>query len=357
MNPFKSKQTMPFNTSREEQFLRLCYQQILQRPADRGGVDNYLKLLENRTIDHAGILEELLGSDEYRHINHYDYRLDPQISAFYSQFDIDLTSRLKSCETISEETYEKLWSAIFQTDKKLVIGQNEYGRQHKQRFWELCNALGELIGDNSKPKILEFGVSEFSAIYRQLFPFISLDCADRPATDDYIGFNKNTSLRVSGGEHFISVDLNAPAILFDDNYQHLQACYDLVIFTEVLEHLTANPVDILKQLITLLAPQGCLYLTTPNFFRKENHEKFEQRENPQEIYPPGENNWDAHHHHREYGLKEMLRFTKEAGGYTKAFYFSDCWDDSPIDHDSEKSNMVFVIQSEIYAKKSLENEL
>ena len=349
MNPFKSKQAVPFNRSREEQFLRLCYRQILQRAADQGGVENYLKLLESHKIDHAGILEDLLDSDEYRHINQYDHRLDPEIDLFYSQTDSELISRLKNCETIPQSSYDALWSDIFQADKELVIGQNEYGRQHKQRFWELCNALGELIADKPKPKVLEFGVSEFSAIYRQLFPLISLDCADRPAADDYIGFNKNTSLRVSGGEQFISVDLNKPATLLDDHYRHLRECYDLVIFTEVLEHLTANPVDILKQLIALLAPHGYLYLTTPNFFRRENREMFDRQENPQEIYPSGENNWDAHHHHREYGVKEMLRFAKEAGGYTKAFYFSDCWDDSTACNDAEKSNMVFVIQLEKYA--------
>jgi hypothetical protein len=115
-------------------------------------------------------------------------------------------------------------------------------------------------------------------------------------------------------------------------------------FTEVLEHLDVNPVELLEALLVLLKRDGFLYLTTPNFFRRENRERFYRFENPQQVYPIGQGNWDRHHHHREYGFKELFRFIEAAGGQTVAFYFSSCWDVEPLPPEHERGNLVFVVR-------------
>ncbi len=326
-------------------FITQCYRQFLQRAADNDGLDSYFNRLNQGAIDHAGVMEEMLASDEYLQLSAtYDYKTDAALCNHLPAFNTPLVERLQQCSKLPQDQYQTLWGQIFQAERELVIGQQEYGRQHKQRFWELCNAVVELTQDKTAAKALEFGISEFSGIYQTLCPSLSLDCADRPTGDDYIGFNANTSLRVSGGQQFIGVDLNVPRTLLSDQYRALHNQYDLVLFTEVLEHLTANPVDILEQLVTLLTEDGYLYLTTPNFFRRENRHKMDQRENPQEVYPAGEDNWDAHHHHREYALKELLGFVEAAGGKTEAFYFSSCWDEDIPANQSDWGNMVFIIK-------------
>ena len=331
----------------QRHFIQLCYRHVLKRDADEGGLESYLQRFRIGDIDHAGLMEELINSEEYSQIEApYNFRTDPALHDSIIRFDDSLIQRLQQCSALPEEHYNALWAQIFNAERELVVGQQEYGRQHKQRFWELCNAVLELTENKSAPRALEFGISEFSGLYKTLRPELVLDCADRPTADDYIGFNANTSLRVSGGNQFVSVDLNTPRTLLSDNYQALHGQYDLVLFTEVLEHLTANPVDVLEQLLALLKVDGYLYLTTPNFFRKENVEKFSARENPQEAYPAGEDNWDAHHHHRECGLKELLSFIGEAGGKTTAFYFSDCWDEGEPALESERGNMIFVVQQQ-----------
>jgi hypothetical protein len=119
-----------------------------------------------------------------------------------------------------------------------------------------------------------------------------------------------------------------------------------VLFAEVLEHLVVHPVEVLTPLLSLLRPGGYLYLTTPNFFRRQNRRRMAAWDNPQEVYPRGDGNWDLHYHHREYGHREMFRFVEAAGGVTRAFYFSACWDDPDDlpDNPAEYGNMVFVIQ-------------
>jgi hypothetical protein len=68
-------------------------------------------------------------------------------------------------------------------------------------------------------------------------------------------------------------------------------------------------------------------------------------ENPQEIYPAANGDWDAHFHHREFSLKELLRFIELAGGAVKAFYHSDCWNSEKGEPDrcaATRGNLVLV---------------
>ena len=50
--------------------------------------------------------------------------------------------------------------------------------------------------------------------------------------------------------------------------------FDLVIFSEVLEHLYESPIQILKELYRILKPEGALILTTPNVMKLENKIKY-----------------------------------------------------------------------------------
>lgn len=97
------------------------------------------------------------------------------------------------------------------------------------------------------------------------------------------------------------------------------------MFAEVLEHLLVEPVALVRDLLSLLSPSGLLYLTTPNFFRPENMERFAAGCNPQPYYPGTAQNWDAHYHHREYSMTELMDVVQQAGGVLAAAYFSDCW--------------------------------
>lgn len=43
--------------------------------------------------------------------------------------------------------------------------------------------------------------------------------------------------------------------------------FDLIVFTEILEHITFNPVRFWKRVYELLSPNGLVYLSTPNALR------------------------------------------------------------------------------------------
>ena len=110
-------------------------------------------------------------------------------------------------------------------------------------------------------------------------------------------------------------------------------------FTEALDHLSVNPVLVLRQLISFLGKGGVIFLTTPNFYRSENLAKIGRRENPLPLYPLA--NSDYHHHTREFSMAELLQLLVESGGSIKCWYFSDCWDEVPVKWE-ERANLVTV---------------
>lgn len=253
-----------------------------------------------------------------------------------------MTAALRSVDHLDEATYEAAYETALRDETALIIGQHEYLPQHKERFRELFNACSYILADRPEPTLLEFGASEFSAFYKQLLPGLTFHLSDRPTPQGYIGFTEQVGRRKLGCDAYFAIDLEKPEAFYASGGPHL-GDYDLIVFAEVLEHLVVNPVDLLSTLLALLKPDGFLYLTTPNLFRAENREKWLALENPQQVFPAADGNWDRHHHHREFAAAELLRFAQQAGGKIVAFYYSDCWDLHPELDDDEHGNLVFLI--------------
>ena len=332
----------------DEAFIDLAYRMILERPADAVGMSHYKQLL-SEGVGHAELLRVLLNSEEYRQKHAtYDYTADPDIAPYLTREVAELSARLEACKEVALAHYERVWSEVFRERDDLIVGQRSYGDIHKERFWELVNALSLLIAGVDAPRILEIGASEFSGVYRKLFPQIRLDILDRPYDSDYVGFTEAVCHRIARCDNFYAVDLADHRALTSALEKLPQ--YDLILFTEVLEHLPVHPLDLLPALLQRLTPTGALYLTTPNCFAYHKLLQIKSRRNPQPVYPRQDENWDAHHHYREYAAKELFQLIGDAGGVTAAFYFSDCWkeDKEIASHLSrqpdERGNMVFVVR-------------
>jgi hypothetical protein len=307
-------------------FVSLCYEMVLGRKADEYGLKMYVEQLESGSIDLIGFLEALRGSDEFAARSEpYDFKNDEVIKAFLTKDVVDLSENLEKSRPISFEEYSENFDSLFEKSAEtLIIGQKEYGQVHKNRFYELINALHILGLNKDGTSLLEFGASEFSAMYGRFFSDSLLDIADRPVPEDYVGFTGKVALGRLGAKNYFTIDLNQPGLFLE--YVKMFPRYSYVVFCEVLEHLVVNPVEVFRFLIDLLRDDGLVYLTTPNFFSYKNLQIMKSWENPQEIYPTMNGNWDAHYHHREFSLKELLRFTELSGGVVKAFYHSQCWD-------------------------------
>ncbi len=224
-------------------------------------------------------------------------------------------------ELLDRGAYEEKWRELFGQR------QENYFAMHRRRYYELFNALAHSCPRGGRDAlVLEIGVSEFLPLYRHFFPSLRLVTIDRPLASH--GFDPAYCLERGGAERHYQVDLNVVALAPDFGAPPLGR-FDYVVCTEVLEHLVVNPVEFLGSLLSLLQPEGLLYLTTPNFFRSENLDKIARRINPQMVYPRRGQNADAHHHFREYDMGELRAFVAEAGGRVVVSLYSDCWENGP----------------------------
>ena len=303
------------------------------------------------------LLTRLLARVEGRkaHENLPEYLLDPKRGDPRDLLTSDaqaLSRRLMTSSDIDCAAYDRGYRAIFGDGRELIIGQSEYGPQHRKRFKELFNAVGVLAGDREQPRLLEFGASEFTALYTVLFPNVLLEVSDRPTPPGYIGFTREVVERIANPLAYHSIDLQGGAAAIAESELKLGG-YDLIVLAEVLEHLDVHPVELIEALLGCLRPDGYLYLTTPNFFRRENLHKLACLDNPQPWFPRHGGNWDAHHHHREYAPRELVEIIREAGGEIAAFHYSDCWETEPEVPMAERGSLVVVAQPGAETRRSV----
>jgi len=87
-------------------------------------------------------------------------------------------------------------------------------------------------------------------------------------------------------------------------FPYPQSYFDLIVFSEILEHLTVDPDPIFDQIYNTLKPGGFLIITTPNAVRLHNLIKIIFAKN---IYFPIYQLKQSlyHRHHREYTQNEV----------------------------------------------------
>lgn len=331
----------PVSEEQARVFVTTAYRLALQRVPDPQGLQHYVNALLRGEISCHEILTILEQSQEATQANASP--IDPETHRTPARLDkLNFYRPLKTRARLKRGQYDSLLGAILAREQGLIIGQGDYIPQHRERFWEMFTAIAWLLRDRPAPRILELGVSEFSALYQKLIPGIRLDLADRPAPQDYIGFTETVARDRTGCENYYAVDLEGGTTALE-KAGIPQLHYDLIVFAEILEHLVIHPRDLLPGLLERLKEDGLLYLTTPNYLRRDNLRKIARGRNPQDIYPAGDGNWDRHYHHREYTALELSELIENSGGRITGFYYSDCWDSAPDLEESERANMVFVI--------------
>ncbi|KAA0072403.1 class I SAM-dependent methyltransferase [Rhodanobacter sp. T12-5] len=100
--------------------------------------------------------------------------------------------------------------------------------------------------------------------------------------------------------------------------------FDVVVFCEVLEHLTVDPLHAMLELKRVLKPGGRLILTTPNAARLENVSAFVEGRN---IYDPYSKYGPYGRHNREYTRHELSLLLAHCGFEVETFYTANVHDD------------------------------
>ncbi|MEI6047372.1 MAG: methyltransferase domain-containing protein [Bacteroidota bacterium] len=143
--------------------------------------------------------------------------------------------------------YNRYWR--YAKNIKKISQPLDYLARNDDDYWSVKKALEMFVKDKTSTKILEIGSGLGYLTYSLIkadYKVIGLDVSQTAVT-----LAANTF-----GDHFICKDL------FEYAESHPES-YDIVILTEVIEHVN-KPLDFIDSIIRLLKPGGRAIITTPN---------------------------------------------------------------------------------------------
>lgn len=171
-----------------------------------------------------------------------------------------------------------------------------YYQASRSKFEVLVQLMEPLL-PAPEARVLELGTSQFSVLLKSLRPQWQVSSWDLGEGSRALA--ESNHVEFHSGDALVGV----PDSLKDSQF-------DLILCSEVMEHLQGNPHKMLRHLCSLLAPGGHLLITTPNLARLFNRIKLLLGRTPLETIAPADH-WGGHI--REYTRREVAEFCRAVG--------------------------------------------
>lgn len=217
----------------------------------------------------------------------------------------------KKAELILKEYHEKLHSNIDEnlrdvTDCTILESEDHYYNMHFSRYLKMLDILEST--DIKFDNFLDIGPS-FSHFAYLISKFFN---ADGFTVDVENEAHKQVSkILEQSGFQCKFANVVEKGIPYKDNK------FQLVIFSEVIEHIPASPTTIFKEISRVIKKDGFLFLTTPNAVKLFYRLAFLRGRNPYPLFEEHLSFENAYiRHWREYTLTECIDFL-EKNGFTQ----------------------------------------
>jgi SAM-dependent methyltransferase len=213
------------------------------------------------------------------------------------------------------ENVDLMLSQLLEAEKAITCGEESkqnYFSMHKERFADILRLCRSHVPDPSA-RVLDIGRSELTAYLLNFYKNIHTLGLD-PSVDD--GGHREVS-RMDAVPHITFDLLNSHTV---SNWPDCGGKFDLIVFSEVIEHLCLAPEFVLAALNSLLAENGVLICTTPNAADLAKRLRLAFGRNPYErlrLYAvnPG--------HIREYTRQELCDIADSVGLSCKSYSYFD----------------------------------
>lgn len=184
-----------------------------------------------------------------------------------------------------------------------------------------------LVPEGAQGKALEIGANPYfmTLLFRKFRPNLRFSLVNYFGGDTHQAVQRIAFPGFDGDPQEIDLvyhnaNLELTALPYEDG------SFDVVVFCEVLEHLTVDPLHAMLELKRVLKPGGRLVLTTPNATRMENVSAFVEGRN---IYDPYSKYGPYGRHNREYTRHELVQLLDHCGFETETCYTANVHEDIP----------------------------
>jgi 2-polyprenyl-3-methyl-5-hydroxy-6-metoxy-1,4-benzoquinol methylase len=282
----------------QRELIKLAYELILGRkPATEAVVDNLfrepfsLSQLSSDLLSHP----ELRRIFEIRKIFEFIYSNEAEEKVYRKHFD----------QTLQLPTEQE--RHIIELIAKFG---DPYTLHHRHRFADQLRALVKvrsgILPDVTPLRVLDVGVMAISGMYGKIADGLELHTCDHPAREAQ-------QAAISSTRKFYPVNLETEPLA--SKFPEIKGKFHLIFFCEVLEHIRVTPTEILLDLKELLAPNGLIYMSTPNGMRPGVFLDYFQGRSPVVHYS---RQFKRQHdegfvHVREHTIKELIEGLAAAG--------------------------------------------
>jgi SAM-dependent methyltransferase len=221
----------------------------------------------------------------------------------------------------TSELRQTVESALLAPDYDSTSYVNDYLKVHMKRFAETIGLLQPII--RPAMRIVDLGsYGSLVPALRDLLGATDITLTEpfqerKPASEN--SFLQNARNGVRYPVHVDRFDIEGP-------FPYEDGRFDVVIFTEVLEHLSRDPLQTMSEINRITKPEGYLLLSTPNCASVRSVLRILRGGNPN-IYPVYQRCPSTDRHNHEYVPWEVRELLRLCGFTNSEFKTVDVYQD------------------------------